>query len=59
MLCPQLAGVKWGLVAGKGEEVETVPGGLIMQAERSASGGDEIRVEDPLEPDHFFKNQAV
>jgi hypothetical protein len=46
-------------VAGKGEEVETVPGGLIMQAERSASGGDEIRVEDPLEPDHFFKNQAV
>ncbi len=46
MLCPQLAGVKWGPGAGKGVEVETVPGGLIMPEGRQT---EEIRVEDPLE----------
>jgi hypothetical protein len=41
--------------AEQGVEVETVPGGLIMPEERQT---EEIRVEDPLEPD-FFLNHAV
>jgi hypothetical protein len=58
--------VKWGIGAGNAEEVETVSvvdpvfsgGWLIMPAGCFTSGGDEIWVEDPLEPDLFFKNQA-
>lgn len=55
MLYPQLAGVKWCPGEGKAAEVETVPGGLIMPEGWQT---EEIRVEDPIEPDFFLKNQA-
>ena len=55
MLCPQFAGVRWGSGAVKDVGVETVPGYLNIPKGRQT---EEIRVEDPLEPDFFYKNQA-
>ena len=40
---------------GKGVEVETVPGGLILPEEGEI---EEIRVELSLEPISFFKNRG-
>ena len=53
--CVRKSGRKMGPGAGNGMGVKTVPGGLIMPKGRQT---EEIRVEDPLEPDFFFKNQA-
>jgi len=54
-LCLQLAGVKWRTGAGKGVEVEAAPGDVIMSEGQQM---EEIWVNDPLEPDFFFNNQA-
>jgi hypothetical protein len=60
MLCLQLAGVKMGIGCRPGRgTVESARGSTVFERRFSSGGEREFGQRDLLDPDFFFKNQAV